>query len=106
MWHLAGVVFMLSVASVTLLATMAMPMAPSAQVSPRESVKVTIHSTPPGAQVIEEGQVIGHTPSRLRRPRKNATTTLTVKQAGYRARNVKVSFAGNQRYDVTLRAQR
>jgi hypothetical protein len=76
-----------------------------AKVEPVAIVKVTINTTPVGAEVSEEGVTIGNAPLIIDWPR-GATRTLTFKLAGYKELSKTVRSEAAQSFDFPLEPAR
>jgi hypothetical protein len=58
--------------------------------APREMVDVLVESTPPGAQLVLNGVVLGKTPYRGALPRRTAEAALVLRLAGYADKTITV----------------
>jgi hypothetical protein len=63
---------------------------PARDAAPREMVDMLVESTPPGAQVVMNGLVLGKTPYSGTLPRRTATATLVLRLAGYADKTITV----------------
>lgn len=63
---------------------------PARDAAPREIIDVLVESTPPGAQLLLNGVVLGKTPYRGALPRQTAEATLVLRLAGYADKTITV----------------
>jgi serine/threonine protein kinase len=67
-----------------------------------EPIKIHVESTPPGADVLLAGNVIGTTPLTITRARGNGVATLTIHRAGYQDVKTSIDLSTDYSNVVTL----
>jgi serine/threonine-protein kinase len=77
---------------------------PTTSASPGE-VEIVLRTSPPGAQVLEGGKVIGMAPVRLSRPRGELATVYTFRQSGYKEEARSVAPTSDKDIEVVLVAR-
>lgn len=102
----AGVIFLLLMAGLGvlfLLPSSGEPAAPTVEVvEVGANVRLSVASSPSGAQVFEGEELLGETPLLVERPRADATVTLTLRRAGYKDAAVELSLKRNSVHNMRL----
>ena len=70
---------------------------------PPIDIVVRVGSDPPGASIIQRGEVIGETPAELRAPGGEGSVEWTLSLEGFRSRAIDVSLQSDGAYHVILR---